>query len=51
MTGGLVQMIQLIGTEELTLAFFKAYAPHLEVDDIEPGLTPIRRANLLFKKM
>ena len=51
MTGGLVQMIQMIPSAELVGRLFKVYAPHMEIEKLKLPAGALKRANLLFKKM
>lgn len=51
MSAGLTQMIQLIGTEELTIQLFNAYAPHLGINNLKLGSSSVQRAQVIFEAM
>lgn len=51
MSAGLTQMIQLIGTEELTVQLFNAYAPHLGINNLKLGSNSLQRAQVIFEAM
>lgn len=51
MTGGLIQMIQLLSTEELTVELFDAYAPHMKIRKLDLGSTSAQRASCVFSEM
>ena len=51
MTGGLIQMIQLLSPEELTIELFDAYAPHMKIGKLALGTNSAQRANCIFSEM
>lgn len=44
-------MIQLIGTEELTIQLFDAYAPHLGIKNLKLSTSSAKRAEIIFEAM
>lgn len=51
MTGGLIQMIQLITSDDLLIELFNSYAPNMEIGKIKLSRDPVRRANDIFERM
>lgn len=51
MTGGLIQMIQMLSTEELTIELFDAYAPHMKIKRLDLGTNSAQRASCIFSEM
>jgi len=51
MTGGLIQMIQLISSEELAIELFNTYAPNMKVGELDLGCGPLERAQNIFRRM
>lgn len=51
MAGGLVQMIQLIDSVELTVELFDTYAPSMKVGELGLGRNAAIRAQVIFREM
>lgn len=51
MVGGLVQMIMLLNSKEMSIELFDAYAPSLKVSELNLGRSTKQRAEILFARL